>query len=57
VSCVRLAWLDCRALEHFCAVDHMVCMHCEHDGDKRRHCACQWNCVPDYGVRIEGCSG
>ena len=56
MPCVRLAWLDRWALEHFCAVDHVVGMHCEHDGNERGYCAREWNCVPDYGVRIEGCS-
>lgn len=55
MSCVRLAWLDRRALEHLCPMDDLVGLHGEHHCYQRRHRHCKWHCYPDYRVWTAGC--
>lgn len=56
VPCVRLAWLDRRALGHRRPLDDVVRMHGEHDRYERLDDDGRRRRVHDYRVWSAGCS-
>lgn len=51
----RLAWVDCWSLEHESAVDDMVRLYGDNDGDERCDDDSQWKCCGHDGIWAAGC--
>jgi hypothetical protein len=49
MSRVRLAWVDCWAVEHCGAMDNVGGMFGDDDGDERGYYDGQWECGRHYG--------
>jgi hypothetical protein len=54
MSAIRLAWLDCRTLEQFCALDYLEWVHGDDYSNECGDYHGEWECAHYYGIWAAG---